>query len=190
MGRLLLVLGGARSGKSSYAEQVAAEVGGDSVLYVATAQAFDAEMQARIDQHRAERPARWRTLESPTGVGDAILAAQDAERLILLDCLTVLVSNLLLGFEDPFADEATAAVQAEIDGLLRCVERLDAHFVVVSNEVGMGLVPAYPLGRAYRDLLGRANQQLAARADRVVFLVAGLPMVVKATDSGSGFSHG
>ena len=179
MGELTLVLGGARSGKSTYAEQVAANEGGDSVLYVATAQAFDEEMQARIEKHRAERPASWRTLESPMGVGGAILATPGDEQVILIDCLTVLVSNVLLHFEDPFADAVSTAVQGEVDALLACVETLEAKLIIVSNEVGLGLVPPYPLGRAYRDLLGKANQQLAARAESVIFMVAGLPMVVK-----------
>ena len=175
----MLVLGGARSGKSTYAEQVAAKEGGDSVLYVATAQAFDDEMQARINKHQAERPASWRTVESPTDAGGTILAALVDEQVILVDCLTVLVSNVLLKFEDPFADEVTTAVQSEVDALITCVEKLEAKIIIVSNEVGLGLVPPYPLGRAYRDLLGKANQQLAARADKVLFMVAGLPMVLK-----------
>ena len=179
MGKLTLILGGARSGKSTYAEKIAADNGGDSVLYVATAQAFDEEMQVRIEKHRAERPTSWRTVESPTGAGDAILAAAGDEQVILVDCLTVLVSNMLLKFEDPFADAVTASVQDEVDKLLNCAEKLEANIIIVSNEVGLGLVPPYPLGRAYRDLLGKANQRLAARADKVLFMVAGLPMVVK-----------
>ena len=180
---LTLILGGARSGKSRYAEQLAAELGGEAVLYIATAQPFDDEMKARIAQHQAERPDGWSTLEAPQQVGAAItthFASQTAsENVVLLDCLTVLTSNLLLGFDDPFDAAVEQAVNREIDALIQAIQTTGATFIVVSNEVGLGLVPPYPSGRAYRDLLGRANQQLAQLAGRVLFMVAGLPMVVK-----------
>jgi len=179
MGKLTLILGGARSGKSTYAEQIAAERGGDSVLYVATAQAFDDEMAAKIAKHRADRPAAWPTLETPQGAGAAILEYKWTGEVILLDCLTVLTSNVLLHFEDPFDVAVASAITSEIDTLLDCVDKLDAEILIVSNEVGLGLVPPTKLGRAYRDLLGRANQRLATAADEVILMVAGIPMQVK-----------
>jgi adenosylcobinamide kinase/adenosylcobinamide-phosphate guanylyltransferase len=173
------VLGGARSGKSDFAQQLAVELAGDRVLFVATAQAGDAEMQRRIEKHRRARPAGWRTLEVQREVGPAIqVQAGDAD-VVLLDCLTLLVTNLLMDAEDPLAPEVEDRVVAEIDGLMTVAEQLAGHLIVISNEVGMGLVPAYPLGRTYRDLLGQANQMLARQADEVYFLVAGLPQKLK-----------
>jgi len=137
MGKLTLILGGARSGKSSYAEQIAADRG-DSVLYVATAQAFDAEMEAKIAKHRADRPVAWPTLEAAHGAGAAILDYEWSGAIVLLDCLTVLTSNVLLQFEDPFDDAVASAVTSEVDALLTCVEKLDAEILIVSNEVGLG----------------------------------------------------
>lgn len=183
MGNLTLILGGARSGKSTFAENLAAEMTADSaensVLYVATAQAWDDEMRARIVKHQQERPSTWKTVEAPLGVADTISAAIGDENVILLDCMTVLTSNILLEFDDPFADEVEEAVNAEIDALLAFIDQTETQMIIVSNEVGMGLVPPYPLGRAYRDLLGKVNQRLAARAEVVKLLVAGIPMAVK-----------
>jgi adenosylcobinamide kinase / adenosylcobinamide-phosphate guanylyltransferase len=180
---ITLILGGARSGKSTFAEQLAAQYDG-SVLYVATAQAWDEDMANRIAAHRAQRPARWRTLEAPVEVGKAILGAMPAD-VILIDCLTLLASNVIAPL-DP-ADQAVAdqALKAEIDALCDAVTTVAAtdrtvNWIIVSNEVGLGIVPAYPLGRIYRDALGRANQRLAALADQVFFMVAGLPLTVKA----------
>lgn len=180
--QLTLILGGARSGKSSYAEKVALERG-ETVLYLATAQAWDAEMAERIANHRADRPAAWQTVEAPTQVGmalDEALRGRSTPDLILLDCLTLLASNVLIALPETSSEaEATAALMAEVDGLLQVYEQYAGELIIVSNEVGLGIVPAYPLGRLYRDALGRANQRLAAVADQVIFMVAGLPMVVK-----------
>lgn len=178
-GRLTLILGGARSGKSRYAEQATAQLGG-RVLYVATAQAGDEEMAARIAAHQAARPGDWDTLEAATRVGPAIQAWPRPAEVILLDCVTLLASNVLMELGEA-VDQAAAesALSAEIDGLLAAFQALPAHWLVISNEVGLGLVPPYPLGRVYRDALGRANQRLAAAADDVLFMVAGLPLVVK-----------
>lgn len=177
---LILILGGARSGKSTYAEQLARELGGPAVLYVATAQAFDAEMRARIAAHRAARPADWRTLEAPTISAAHLAEAVGPARVVLLDCLTLLVSNAILAAGDePCAEVADAAVGQEVAALLAAHHAGQATWIVVSNEVGLGLVPPYPLGRIYRDALGRANQRLAAAADQVLFMVAGLPLRVK-----------
>jgi len=177
---ITLILGGARSGKSAYAEQLAAQRGG-SVLYVATAQAWDDDMARRIAAHQAQRPAHWRTLEAPLNVGQAIKGAPPAD-VVLIDCLTLLASNVIAPLDT--ADQALAdqALQAEIDALCAAF-RPQAHWIIVSNEVGLGIVPAYPLGRVYRDALGRANQRLAALADEVLFMVAGLPLAVKSPKS-------
>jgi len=179
MGRLTLILGGARSGKSSYAEAQAAMSTG-AVLYVATAEAWDDEMRARIAAHRAQRPAHWQTVEAPQQVGAAIAAAMTpAITCVVVDCITLLASNVVIALPEDAADDATAALLPEIDALLAVCAQSSADWFVVSNEVGLGIVPAYPLGRVYRDALGRANQRLAAAADRVLFMVAGLPMTVK-----------
>lgn len=178
VGELVLLLGGARSGKSARAEQLASARGGP-VLFVATATAGDEEMARRIADHRAARPAGWRTLEAPQGVAAAVAASGDAAPTIVLDCLTLLVSNLLLTHEAEGEVEVGRRVDAEIDALLAAIDTGAATWIVVSNEVGMGLVPPYPLGRQYRDLLGRVNARVAARADRAYLLVAGLALDLK-----------
>jgi len=182
---LTLILGGARAGKSAYAEQLVTGFG-PRVLYVATAEVKDEEMRARAEAHRARRPATWTTLEAPTDIGAVLLSLRPSADAILLDCLTLLVTNLVLrhgGEEEMIAPEveeaADAAVAAEIGALLKAQAQLHLPMVVVSNEVGLGVVPPYPLGRLYRDVLGRANQQLAAAAHRVYLMVSGLPMTLK-----------
>jgi len=176
---LTLILGGARSGKSTHAQQLARERGSDDVLFVATAQALDDEMAVRIAAHRADRPAAWRTLEAPRHVGEAILQAGPCA-VVLVDCLTLLVSNAVLVLsESASMAEAEAVALAEVDDLVAAYRRGMASWIVISNEVGLGLVPPYPVGRAYRDALGRANQRLAAEADEVLFMMAGLPLRIK-----------
>jgi adenosylcobinamide kinase/adenosylcobinamide-phosphate guanylyltransferase len=176
---ITLIMGGARSGKSSYAERLAAQLGQD-VLYIATAQAGDGEMAARIKNHRRSRPAHWRTLEAPLAVGAALAQLEPPPpQVLLLDCLTLLVSNLVLKLEQEPLPAVEQAALAEVDALVAAQRQLDVPLLVVSNEVGLGLVPPYPLGRVYRDVLGRANQHLAAQAARVLFMVAGLPLTVK-----------
>jgi adenosylcobinamide kinase / adenosylcobinamide-phosphate guanylyltransferase len=185
--RLTLVLGGARSGKSSYAEALAADHSADQgggVLYVATAEAWDDEMRRRIAAHKAQRPAHWRTVEAPRYPGTAICAAWNElggpPNVVLVDCLTLLANNVLITLpEDATEAAATAALMEEVEGLLAAWDTCGGEWIVVSNEVGLGIVPAYPLGRLYRDALGRGNQRLAAVADTVVFMVAGIPMRVK-----------
>jgi adenosyl cobinamide kinase/adenosyl cobinamide phosphate guanylyltransferase/sugar phosphate isomerase/epimerase len=178
--KLTFVLGGARSGKSTYAQDLAQEHGG-KVLYVATATAGDDEMKVRIENHRAERPAEWRTLESPLHVGEAIERelAEHPVDVILLDCMTLLATNVILQLpENASEKEASEALGKEVDALLACMKKSNAQWVIVSNEVGLGLVPPYPLGRIYRDSLGRANQQLAKNSDRVILMVAGIPAII------------
>ncbi len=176
---LTLILGGARSGKSTLAQAMAQAAGG-RVLFVATAAALDGEMAARIAAHRAARPAGWATLEAQTRVGAAIRAWPDPADTVLLDCLTLLVSNRLVALPEDAPAEAThRAVLEEVDGLLAAYNASPTDWIIVSNEVGLGLVPPYPLGRLYRDELGYANQRLAQAASRVAFLVAGLPLWLK-----------
>lgn len=173
--RLTLIIGGARSGKSSFAEMLARQRGGDDVLFLATAQALDEEMRARIAQHRAGRPAAWRTLETSQNIARALQSVAPAS-VVLIDCLTLLVSNILL------ADEraASATVAREIDELLAWHNATACDLIIVTNEVGLGIVPENALARAYRDLLGAANRQVAQAADRVLWLAAGLPIDLKA----------
>jgi len=174
---LILVTGGARSGKSGWAERRAAQLGGDAVTYVATAQALDDEMARRIARHRGERPAAWPTVESPRAAGEAVRAA--ATPVVLVDCLTVLASNALLAAEAEGEEAALAAVLAEADALRDAARAHAGTVIVVTNEVGMGVHPPTSLGRWYRDALGRANARLAAAADEVVLLVSGIELRIK-----------
>jgi len=184
--RLILVTGGARSGKSDFAQSLARELGGDDVLFVATAEARDEEMAARIAAHRQDRPGTWRTVESPRRAGEAIRQAAPA-KAVLVDCLTLLVSNVLLSLgEEPAAEMAQAAVREEVDGLLAAVGEASGTVIVVTNEVGLGVVPANRTARMYRDLLGRANAVLAREAGQVFLLVSGLPIEVKSLARGGG----
>lgn len=177
-----LVTGGARAGKSHWAEAEARRLGGDGVLYVATARADDQEMARRIARHRRERPAGWSTVEAPVGPHKALADAGD--RVVLLDCVTLLVSNLLLDAagadpEEGGEEEALARVESGIDRLIEALEARAAPTIVVTNEVGLGIVPATPLGRWYRDALGTANRRLASTASRVVLVVSGIPVVIR-----------
>ena len=184
--RLILVTGGARSGKSTYAEQLALQIAGDSpILFVATATADDAEMSARIANHQASRPSHWITLESAIDPGSAILLHPLAKTtpVIIIDCLTLLTTNLLLRALGGAEDDATVDMSAIEQQIMPAIERLltaytmlDATMILVTNEVGMGIVPAYPLGRIYRDLLGRVNATVAKASDIVLLMVAGLPV--------------
>lgn len=183
MSRLTLILGGARSGKSRYAQGMAQrEAEGRPVLFVATAQAGDDEMTARIARHQADRPAGWHTAEEPLEVADLLRRERDAP-VVLIDCLTFFVTNHLLRSGDAAHCDADvwdeAGTEDAVSELLRAAQEIPPHVIVVSNEVGLGLVPETALGRIWRDVAGRANQQATQAADEVLFLVAGLPLRVK-----------
>jgi adenosylcobinamide kinase/adenosylcobinamide-phosphate guanylyltransferase len=180
--KCFLVLGGARSGKSRFAEEVASQLG-DRVLFVATGEALDEEMRLRIEDHRQSRHPGWRTIEAPIGVGRRIQEEFGDAQVVIVDCLTLLVSNVI-GYcgddaeqVDPKLVEDRLAL--EIKELVECIDGMDASLIIVSNEVGMGLVPENRLGRLYRDLLGRANQELARHADDIRLMVAGIALDVK-----------
>ncbi len=178
---LTLVLGGARSGKSSYAQrQVERRGNGQKLLYVATAEAQDEDMLSRIQRHRSERSEIWRTLEEPLDLASALPPVAPLSGIVLIDCITLLVSNLLIKLEAELpVEEIEKQILAEIEKILAVYRSGTASWWLVSNEVGLGIVPAYPLGRSYRDALGRVNARLAAEADQVIFMVAGLPLAVK-----------
>ena len=163
--RSLLVLGGARSGKSRHAQAVAEALGG-TLTYIATAQAFDQEMTERIAQHRADRDLRWQTVEAPLELPAAIAQADVPDAVILVDCLTLWTSNLLLGEHD---------AEAMLVQLSQAIAAIQGRLILVANETGLGIVPDNALARRFRDLAGRINQQVAADVDAVDFVLAGMP---------------
>jgi adenosylcobinamide kinase/adenosylcobinamide-phosphate guanylyltransferase len=165
-----LILGGARSGKSRLAE-TRARASGLKVTYVATAERGDREMEARIQAHRERRPSDWETLEVPRELAATLAGHADADRLLLVDCLTLWLGNLL---------EDDRRFDWERRALLDALPRLPGRIVLVSNEVGLGIVPDNPLARHFRDLAGRLNQDVAALCERVTFVAGGLPMTLKA----------
>ncbi len=178
-----LILGGARSGKSTFAQELALKSAAP-VLFVATAAPGDEEMRRRITKHQQERPATWQTLEATTGIGRQIVEKIGRAETVLIDCITLLVSNILL----PHSARADAKidtdlieeeVKTEINELVNCITRIPAHFIIVTNEVGLGIVPDNKISRLYRDLLGKANQLLAEHADEVYFLATGIPVRIK-----------
>ena len=182
MSKSILIIGGARSGKSHFAQELALRSNGP-VLFVATATAGDEEMRQRIEEHRKARPAAWSTLEATTHVGGQVIAKIGTAQTVILDCITLLINNIFLQY-DSLSGETDAAmiekgVVAEIGELIDCIDRVDASFIIVTNEIGLGLVPADRTSRLYRDLLGRANQMLAQRADEICLMVAGIPLRIK-----------
>ncbi len=185
--QLILVLGGARSGKSSFAERLALR-SERRVAFIATATVGDKDMADRIRHHRAMRPAEWCTIEEPLDLVSAVQQAARVADVLLLDCMTLWLANWLMAQADldfeqepALAERCNALVLNEVEKLLVAFRELDAsqRLLVVSNEVGLGIVPAYPLGRTYRDLLGRVNQRLASSAARVYLMVAGLAVDIK-----------
>ena len=185
MGRIILVTGGARSGKSSFAEQLLAGFGPE-VGYIATAQALDAEMEDRIAKHRRQRPESWRTFEAPTRPSAIIAAHGEAFAALLLDCLTVMITNRMLAqtmdWDQPTVAQLNAVeadVLAEIEAILAAASAGRADLIAVTNEVGCGIVPINPLSRFFRDCAGRVNQRMAAAAAEVYWVVAGIPVRIK-----------
>jgi adenosylcobinamide kinase/adenosylcobinamide-phosphate guanylyltransferase len=171
-GSVTLVLGGVRSGKSRYAQQLAQR--SDRVVFVATAKMSDEEMKRKIERHREDRPAAWLTVEEPLELARVLSHRQGECEAIVVDCLTVFAANLLE--EEGDNDQA---IEERVETLCIALESACCSVVLVSNEVGSGVVPAYPLGRRYRDLLGEINQRVARVADDVVLMVAGLPLALK-----------
>ena len=169
--QIILVTGGARSGKSKYAEQRAAELGLRR-LYIATAEGKDEEMAQRIAEHQKRRGNDWTTIEEPVELSSALLAQRGRTDCALVDCLTIWSSNLLLRRDQNYAEE-------KVKELVETLPRLDFHIVLVTNEIGWGIVPDNSLARKFRDLAGWANQRIAAAADEVVLTVTGIPMIVK-----------
>jgi len=167
--RRVLVLGGARSGKSRMALALA-EASSPTRLLIATAQAFDDEMRERIAHHRAERNPSWQTREVPLDLVDALRTYAGPERIVLVDCLTLWLSNLIMGERDP---------SREVDALVEALRDIAGPVLLVSNEVGQGIVPATALGRAFQDHQGRLNQRTAEACDAVVFVAAGCPVLLK-----------
>jgi adenosylcobinamide kinase / adenosylcobinamide-phosphate guanylyltransferase len=170
--RVILILGGVRSGKSRYAQQLAAA--GERVAFVATAEGRDEEMAQRIARHREDRPSTWTTIEAPIEISDALLSCDGKFDTILVDCLTLWASNLM-----EREQQDSARIAQHIDRLASTLPQIASAVILVSNEVGSGIVPDNEMGRAYRDVLGSINQQVAAVADEVLLLVAGCPLVVK-----------
>lgn len=178
--KLILVLGGARAGKSTFALQLAKELTIDrQVCFIATGQAFDDEMAKRIARHREERPRHWNTIEEPYQLDEAFHQA-GAANIIIIDCLTLFVSNWLLRSENE--SQCEADLRKVVESLLAQIKSQPKTVICVSNEVGLGIVPDNQLSRTFRDLLGRVNQQFAAAADEVLLLVAGLPLRLKPKD--------
>jgi adenosylcobinamide kinase / adenosylcobinamide-phosphate guanylyltransferase len=163
-----LLLGGARSGKSHYAQHLGQQV--ERVVFVATAQAGDDEMRRKIDLHRTSRPQHWQTVEEPLALAETLTLRGPACDLLIIDCLTFFAANLM---------EAPTGESAPVDALCSALQSPPCSVVLVSNEVGMGVVPEYPSGRRFRDLLGEMNQRVAAVASNVLLMVAGLPLVLK-----------
>jgi len=176
MGELRFVTGGARSGKSTFAEQLA-QASGAPVVYLATMEPGDDELLDRVQRHQARRPAAWTTVEEPLRLAEA-LAATSPEACVLIDCVSLWVTNRLmqLGSDDPTLDEIAAleaALDSEIDALVAAAHTRGGITITVTNEVGTGVVPPYPLGRVYRDVLGRVNQRVSRAANRAWLLVSG-----------------
>ncbi|GAB62846.1 MAG: bifunctional adenosylcobinamide kinase/adenosylcobinamide-phosphate guanylyltransferase [Candidatus Jettenia sp.] len=188
MAKITFVLGGARSGKSAFAEGLAKRY--HDVVYIATAEVKDDEMRERIQTHRARRPSHWKTVESPYHIDRAISDIQGNANLVLIDCITLYITNMLLCDEIansvsyPETDmehlkQKQVQILDEINKLSKACRKSKSDSIVVSNEVGLGIVPDNPLSRLFRDIAGRANQIIADEADEVYFMVAGIPQRLK-----------
>lgn len=181
-GKIVLITGGARSGKSSFAEQYAAAAG-EKIAYIATAQIYDQEMERRVALHRRRRPANWQTFEAPYRAELAMAAAAAAE-VILFDCLTLYTSNLMLSPEAPTEVEARQQyILDAVERLLQSAVTTQKTVIFVTNEVGMAIVPENALAREYRDIAGWVNQKAARYAGEVYLIVCGLPVTIKKPDN-------
>ncbi len=167
-----LILGGARSGKSRFAQTLAAK--GRHVAFIGTARPSDTEMRRKIAYHRSERPASWKTIDAPVKLAEAIASRCSDIDVILVDCLTVYVDNIMDARRGN-----SQKIQKDLDALCQEIQRSQCSIILVSNEVGCGIVPAFRSGRRYRDILGQLNQRVATIADRVIMMVAGVPLTVK-----------
>ena len=179
----ILITGGARSGKSSYALELAKKFG-EPVLFVATAEPIDFEMAKRIERHRKTRPKGWVTLEARRHIGSVIEKKIGKSKVVLVDCITLLIGNVFNEFKDnpdDKLDESTIEKKAmqEVKGLINCMGKNKVSFILVTNEVGEGIVPENKLGRLYRDILGKTNQMLARECDEVYLMVSGIPVKLK-----------
>lgn len=183
MGRITFILGGARSGKSSFAQQLATRLSVGSaggVTYLATATAEDEEMKLRVTRHRDNRPAEWKTIEEPRHAAGALSGVNSA--VVIVDCLTLLVTNIILeqgGDRSPDLEKLEQVVMTEIEDILKNCRRIRGQVLLISNEVGMAVVPPTPLGRTFRDIAGQVNQRVAGEAEEVYFLLAGLAQKLK-----------
>lgn len=166
-----LILGGARSGKSRYAENLAKE-SGKEMIYIATAKIFDNEIEKRVERHKEDRPKIWKTIEEPLHLAGTLSKWSSPDNILLVDCLTMWITNLL-------SDESETLLQTEFDKLINQIQNLPGAIIFVSNEVGMGIIPMGELTRKYVDEAGRLHQQLAQHVDSVTLMVAGLPLTIK-----------
>ncbi|BEV70972.1 MULTISPECIES: bifunctional adenosylcobinamide kinase/adenosylcobinamide-phosphate guanylyltransferase [unclassified Paludibacterium] len=177
-----LIMGGARSGKSAHAESLA-QASGKEVIYIATSQSGDVEMADRIARHRAQRPAHWLTVEEPLALADTLQRHSRPDNLLLVDCLTLWLSNLLFDRDQPYPEVGPIALPARFgeqrQALLQVLPTLPGEVLLVSNEVGMGIVPWGAVSRTFADEAGRLNQAVARQCQQVVMLLAGLPLVLK-----------
>lgn len=184
MGKLILILGGARSGKSAFAEKKTRELaleGNSGVCYIATARAGDSEMAERISRHRARRPADWRTIEEQVDLCGAMNRLEPGEKVVLLDCMTLWVTNVMFGSKchEKAENELENGILGLLDEFLDVVAASDTTVVAVSGETGMGIVPSDRVSRLFRDLLGIVNQKMAEASWKTYFIAAGLPMELK-----------
>ncbi len=177
--KLIFVSGGARSGKSSFVENWAIE-NGSQVLFIATAERSDDEMNERIESHIQSRPKSWKTIETPLNISQSFTENHMQFDTVIVDCINLLASNALLTLsKDATQQQSDESILFQIDDLINIYKKSSATWLIVTNEVGLGLVPPYKLGRLFRDSLGRANQKLAHIADEVIFMVSGIPMHIK-----------
>ncbi len=179
LGKIILVTGGARSGKSTFAEKLALKIGNGRAAYIATAQIFDEEMERRVKIHRERRKENWQTWESPKNADKSILQAGKNFDVILFDCVTIYVSNFLLANETKDFGEIEVGLKKLIEDLISAAKKSGATIIFVTNEVGSGIVPENKLARQFRDLAGIANQILAANAEKVFLTVSGIAVDVK-----------